>query len=54
MTDAEVHIEDGATQDVEMASAEPGLETEVAETGAADAGLTTMEPDEPARLTFLE
>ena len=54
MTDAEVHIEDGATQDVEMASAEHEVEADVAQTGADEVGLPTVEPDEPARTTFLE
>ena len=54
MADAEVLIEDGAPQDVEMASAEHEAEADIAQTGAEESGLTTIEPDEPARTTFLE
>ena len=54
MADAEVLIEDGAPQDVEMASAEHEAEADIAQTGAEETGLTTIEPDEPARTTFLE
>ena len=54
MTDAEVRIEDAAPQDVEMASAEREIENSVTQTGTEEPGLTTMEPDEIERTTFLE
>lgn len=54
MTDAEVRIEDVVPQDVEMASVEHEVENSVNQTGAEDPGLTTIEPDETERTTFLE
>ena len=54
MTDAEVRIEDTAPQDVEMASEEQEVEVSVNQTGAEEPDLTTIEPDETERTTFLE
>ena len=68
MTDAEVHIGDTAVDgpeadDVEMTGAENAANDSttaeagaVAETGATEeeTGLTTIQADEPERITFLE
>ena len=49
-----MHVGEGRAEDVDMAGAENEGENSVSHVGEGDAGLTTIEPEEPERKTFLE